>query len=326
MSYLVVSHYFEQLNSLFVENHYPADAIYNMDESGFSLGSTGNNKVIVSQVTRQELRKFKKIPGRQEWITSIECIGASGVTLPPLVIFKAKNTNSSWLPTETPSNWLHATSNSGWTSDFLTLEWLDHCFIPNTRRNDGKRILLLIDRHSSHLTSKFIAKCMNASIDLTNMPPHTSHRLQPLDIGIFGPLKRNLIKHLEYRLRYDSRRLQRVEWIEAFIKARRDSFRLSSIESSFQSAGIYPFDPLVVLSKLDPPLPPSPLSTPPPPDDPIDLDDSLLRSSPPEGVSLRQLKNQVESVVSRSNLESPAKRYLKRSQTVLEKVVAENAL
>ena len=167
---------------------------------------------------------------------------------------------------------------------------------------------------------------MNASIDLTNMPPHTSHRLQPLDISIFGPLKRNLIKHLEYRLRYDSRRLQRVEWIEAFIKARRDSFRLSSIESSFQSAGIYPFDPLVVLSKLDPPLPPSPLSTPPPPDDPIDLDDSLLRSSPPEGVSLRQLKNQVESVVSRSNLESPAKRYLKRSQTLLEKVVAENAL
>ena len=133
MSYSVVSHYFEQLNSLFVENHYPADAIYNMDESGFSLGSTGNNKVIVSQVTRQELRKFKKIPGRQEWITSIECIGASGVTLPPLVIFKAKNTNSSWLPTETPSNWLHATSNSGWTSDFLTLEWLDYCFIPNTR-------------------------------------------------------------------------------------------------------------------------------------------------------------------------------------------------
>ena len=48
MSYSVVSHYFEQLNSLFVENHYPTDVIYNMDESDFSLGSTGNNKVIVS--------------------------------------------------------------------------------------------------------------------------------------------------------------------------------------------------------------------------------------------------------------------------------------
>jgi hypothetical protein len=166
---------------------------------------------------------------------------------------------------------------------------------------------------------------MNASIDLINMLPHTSHRLQPLDINIFGPLKRNLTKHLENQLQHDSRRLQRVEWMEAFIKARRDSFRLSSIESSFRSAGIYPFDPLEVLLKLDPPLPLL-SSTPPPTDGPIDLDDSLLLSSPPDGISLRQLKNQVESVISRSNLESPTKRYLKRSQTLLEKVVSENAL
>ena len=101
-----------------------------MDESGFSLGSTENNKVIVSEVTRKELRKFKKILGHQEWITSIECINASGVTLLPCLIFKAKNTNSSWLPDETPSDWMHATSNSGWTSDALGLEWLEHYFIP----------------------------------------------------------------------------------------------------------------------------------------------------------------------------------------------------
>jgi hypothetical protein len=84
---------------------------------------------------------------------------------------------------------MHATSNSGWTSDTLGLKWLEHCFIPKTRRNDGKRILLLIDDCSSHLTSKSIAQCIEASIDLTNLPPHTSHRSQPLDIGIFGPLK-----------------------------------------------------------------------------------------------------------------------------------------
>jgi hypothetical protein len=106
---------------------------------------------------------------------------------------------------------MHATSNSSWTSDILGLEWLEHCFIPKTRRNDGKRILLLIDGYSSHLTSKFIARCIEASIDLTSLLLHTSHQLQPLDIGIFGPLKRNLTKHLEQRLQNDSRRIQRVE-------------------------------------------------------------------------------------------------------------------
>ena len=48
MSYKLVNHYFKQLNDLFLKHYYPANAIYNMDESGFSLGSTGNNKVIVS--------------------------------------------------------------------------------------------------------------------------------------------------------------------------------------------------------------------------------------------------------------------------------------
>jgi hypothetical protein len=70
MNFTLVNRYFEQLNIAFDENHYSADAIYNMDKSDFSLGSTGNNKVLVSEVTRRELRKFKKIPGRQEWITS----------------------------------------------------------------------------------------------------------------------------------------------------------------------------------------------------------------------------------------------------------------
>jgi hypothetical protein len=64
MSYKLVNHYFKQLNDLFLKHYYPVNAIYNIDESGFSLGSTGNNKVIVSQVTRKELYKFKKIPGR----------------------------------------------------------------------------------------------------------------------------------------------------------------------------------------------------------------------------------------------------------------------
>jgi hypothetical protein len=70
------------------------------------------------------------------WISEVdyfdEYISTLEVTLPLFIIFKAKNMNSSWLPAEIPSNWLHATSNSGWTSDFLALECLDYCFIPNT--------------------------------------------------------------------------------------------------------------------------------------------------------------------------------------------------
>ena len=52
----------------------------------------------------------------------------------------------------------------------------------------------------------------------------------------------------------------------------------------------------------------------------------MLGSSPSEGTDLHQLKNQVDSVISKSNLETPVRNYLKRSSDLLERVVAENAL
>jgi hypothetical protein len=124
---------------------------------------------------------------------------------------------------------------------------------------------------------------MEASIELINLLLHALRRLQPLDIRIFRLLKRNLTKHLERRLRNDSRRIQRVEWIEAFIAARQDSFRVSSLESSFRSAGIYLFDPSEVLPKIDPP----PCSTPPPRNGPSNLNATLLGGSLPEGTDFR---------------------------------------
>jgi hypothetical protein len=51
-------------------------------------------------------------------------------------------------------------------------------------------------------------------------------------------------------------RLPRIEWTSAYIKARTRCFRPSSIESGFRKAGIYPFDPKILLSTLEPPMTP----------------------------------------------------------------------
>jgi hypothetical protein len=91
VNYLVINAYFEALTDLFLENPYPSDAIFNVDETGFALGTTLPSKVLIR---RGDTTAFKKISGRQEWITAIEYIRASGVALPPLLIFKAKYTNT----------------------------------------------------------------------------------------------------------------------------------------------------------------------------------------------------------------------------------------
>jgi hypothetical protein len=91
VNYPVINAYFEALTDLFLENPYPSDAIFNVDETGFALDTTLPSKVLIR---RGDTTAFKKISRRQEWITAIECIRASGVALLPLLIFKAKYTNT----------------------------------------------------------------------------------------------------------------------------------------------------------------------------------------------------------------------------------------
>jgi hypothetical protein len=70
-----------------------------MDESGFAVGTSQSSRALVNI---REQSSWKVVNGRQEWITAIECISAAGVAIPPLVIFKAKHTNTAWIPTNTP--------------------------------------------------------------------------------------------------------------------------------------------------------------------------------------------------------------------------------
>ena len=53
--------YFDALTDLFLENSYPSNAIFNVDESGFALGTTLSSKVLIR---RGDTRAFKKISGR----------------------------------------------------------------------------------------------------------------------------------------------------------------------------------------------------------------------------------------------------------------------
>jgi len=98
-NFATVSAFFDALTNLFLKNSYPPDAVFNVDETGFALGTTQSSKVLIDKTVSKGL---KKIAERQEWITAIECISAAGTPLPPLVIFKAKDTNTKWIPVTTP--------------------------------------------------------------------------------------------------------------------------------------------------------------------------------------------------------------------------------
>ena len=281
-----------------------------MDESGFSVGASQTSRALVNI---KEKSSWKVISGRQEWITGIECISASGRALPPLLIFKALHTNTSWIPTTALSKWRFSTSNSGWTSNSHAYEWLTTLFEPETRPlNPDSRRLLIMDGHGSHITANVIAYAMENAIDLLILPPYTSHVLQPLDVSCFAPLKQALALETDATSRLDSSRVPKVEWVEAYIRARERAFIPSTIQSGFRATGLWPLSAITVLEKLQlqPTATQLSLSTP---TNITPLDLSLLDSSPPNGTELRQANAVLNAeIIALNSLRSPVKRYIAR--------------
>ena len=225
------------------------DDIYNFDETGFAMGLTATAKVI----TRAEYygRCSLLQPGNCEWVTAIECINASGWALPPCVIFKGKSFIEAWFD-NLPSDWCFEVSPNGWTSDEIGICWLEKLFIPlTTSCTKGKYRLLILDGHGSHLTPKFDEICgRNNSIPIC-MPAHSSHLLQPLDIGCFAALKRAYVQMVEMKMCVGINHIDKLDFLEAYPHAQTEAYKINTIKNSFAAAGLVPFDSDHVISKLD---------------------------------------------------------------------------
>lgn len=257
--------WFAELRTVFDQHHYLPESIYNMDETGYGVGVVQSTRVLaVVDVRRggegdgnggKRRRKGKVVqvqPGRQEWVTVLECVSAAAKALPPMVILKGTSEfNPAWLPANPDPTWMWKTSKSGWTSNKHALEWLTSHFEPITRPlSPNVRRLLIADGHGSHVTGEFIAFCLSRSIDLMILPSHSSHRTQPLDVGIFAPLKATLTKINIAASCYEPGRIQRPVWIARMAAARQKAMTESNIRVGWRETGIYPYSPHHVLRHL----------------------------------------------------------------------------
>jgi hypothetical protein len=197
----IINEFFNELQRICADKGILTEDIYNFDETGFAMGMIATAKV----VARREMpgKPWLIQPGDREWVTTIECINARGFSLPTTIIFKGKVPIQGWYEEYgLPGNWRIEVSKNGWTNDELGLRWLQKTFIPATsERTVGRYRLLILDGHGSHLTPQFDAICRENDIIPLCMPAHSSHLLQPLDVGCFGPLKKAYGGSVESRSR-----------------------------------------------------------------------------------------------------------------------------
>lgn len=305
-----IAQFFEELKRVLQEYNIAIENIYNMDESGFAIGEIEASKCIINARIRQRLQAK---PGRQEWVTTIECICADGTSISPLVIFKAENLNYQWIPASVADDWRFSCNTKGWTSNEHGLQWLQRVFEPATREkaNGGYR-LLICDGHDSHITGDFIGHCMDNNIVLLILPPHTSHLTQPLDVGIFGPLKKAMASEIAPLISTGVARLLKVEWLAAFVQAHAKVFNSDNIAGGFRGTGIFPLDPFKLRRRIPQPSPspaPETRESTPPINEPFNS--AVLTSSPNDQNAVSIANNALIIEANSGNpLTSPARNYL----------------
>ena len=189
--------------------------VYNFDEAGFMMGKITTQLVITGAERRGRPKTLQ--PGNREWVTLIAAISAAGWSVPLFLIFAGQYHLSAWYEeAEIPRDWAIAVSDNGWTNNELGVKWLKHFNAHTQARSIGARRLLIIDGHKSHQSLAFQELCKENNIYTLCMPPHSSHLLQPLDVGCFSPLKRAYSREVESLMRNHINHITKLEFLPAF--------------------------------------------------------------------------------------------------------------
>ena len=112
-------------------------------------------------------------------------------------------------------------------------------------------MLLIIDGHESHKSLAFQDFCKENKIITLCMPAHSSHILQPLDVGCFAPLKRAYSKEIRVLALDYIGRIDKKAFIATLREVFEKAFSKANILSSFRATGLVPSDLLVVLLKFN---------------------------------------------------------------------------
>ena len=154
-------------------------------------------------------------------------------------------------------------SKKGWTNEDLELFWLIKIFEPSTRsKADYIKRLLIINSYSSHINMKFINYYDQNGILLAILPPHSTHRLQPLDVTVFSPLTTIYSEQINAFIQSShkfGRITKRVFW-SLFRNAWKSALTSFNIYADFSATDIWPFKPNKILQQLQIKTPSPPIS------------------------------------------------------------------
>jgi len=209
-----------------------------MDETGVTTVHRPKN-VLARRGAKQVGRVTSGERGQN--VTLACTVSAAGIALPPFFVFPRVNFKAHFLR-GAPTDSAGTANKSGWMTEITFAAFMKH-FVRHTRCSTQNPVVLILDNHCSHIAISILNYGKENGITMLSFPPHTTHKLQPLDRAVFGPFKRH------YDTAFDSFMVNHpgqpatIYDIPLIVKfAFENSMTQTNIISGFKSTGIMPFN------------------------------------------------------------------------------------
>ncbi|XP_047132519.1 uncharacterized protein LOC124811226 [Hydra vulgaris] len=123
----------------------------------------------------------------------------------------------------------------------IFIEWIKH-FVKYSNCSNESPILLLLDNHKSHISVRASDLAIQHGITMLSFSPHCTHKLQPLDRTVFGPLKRFYNAACDNWMVTSPRPMTIYDIVSIVCEPYKKAFSPSNLQRGFQVAGIEPFN------------------------------------------------------------------------------------
>ena len=240
-----ISLFFDNLESMMQQHYFSPDRIYAVDETVITtileLGTLAIPGVLVEKEQKKgnENGSATANEDRGKNLTVVCSMNAVGNFIPPMFIFPRQRI-SQQLAVGGPMNAIYHCTKDGSVSSNLFLTWLGH-FKEHSKVTAETPCLLILDNHLSHVSLKIYEYCNRHNIILLPIPPHTSHRMQPMNVAFYGPLKKAFRKECDMFMSSQGlKNITQNDLAKIFNKAYTSVADIQKATAGFRVTGIVP--------------------------------------------------------------------------------------
>ena len=217
--------------------------IYNVDETGITTVQGKPSKVL-GRCGKKQIGCLTSAE-RGTLVTAVIAMNAAGNYVPPMLIFPRVRRKPEMMNGAPPGS-IFACHPSGWMQTDLFTDWFRH-FIAFAKPANNKPVLLVLDGHATHTKNiDVIDLARQHNVHIICLPPHCTHRLQPLDVAFMKPLSSYYDEAVRIWLRSHPGRVVTIHQIAAlFGGAYLKAAAAITAVNGFRKTGIVPFNPAI---------------------------------------------------------------------------------